>query len=63
MKRIASLVVVLAALTACESVGIGVGIGIPIGSRGGAGITIDGSVPLPGRSAEPAASAPSAPLR
>ena len=58
MKRFVSLAVVLATLTACESVGIGLGIGIPIGSRGGAGISIGGTVPLPTRSGEPAASAP-----
>ena len=61
MKRVVGVAVVLAALTACESVGIGVGLGIPIGSRGGAGISIGGTVPLPTRSAEPAASAPTAP--
>ena len=60
MKRFIGAVVVLAALTACESVGIGVGLGIPIGSRGGAGISVGGTVPLPNRSAEPAASAPTA---
>lgn len=63
MKRFVSMAVVLAALTACESVGIGLGVGIPIGSRGGAGISIGGTLPLPTRSAEPAASAASAPAR
>jgi hypothetical protein len=46
---------------ACESIGVGVGIGIPIGSRGGVGVSVGGTVPLPTRPAEPAASAPKAP--
>jgi hypothetical protein len=57
------LVVLAAAislLAACNSIGVGVGIGVPIG-RGGVGVTVGGSVPLPTRPAEPAASAASAP--
>jgi hypothetical protein len=59
-RRIAVLGSLAALLAACGSVGVGVGIGIPIGSRGGAGISIGGTVPLP-QKAEPAASAASAP--
>jgi hypothetical protein len=48
-------------LAACNSIGVGVGIGVPIGSRGGVGVTVGGSVPLPTRPADPPASAASAP--
>ena len=62
MKRsTAGLLAWVALLAACESVGVGIGLGIPIGSRGGAGISIGGTVPLPVKPAEPAASAASAP--
>jgi hypothetical protein len=48
-------------LAGCNSVGIGVGVGFPIGSHGGAGVSIGGTVPLPAKPAEPPASAASAP--
>jgi hypothetical protein len=49
-------------LAACNSIGVGVGIGVPIGhGGGGVGVTVGGSVPLPTRPVEPAASAASAP--
>jgi hypothetical protein len=62
MKRWMVVATAAAALTwGCNSIGVGVGIGVPIGSRGGVGVTVGGSVPLPTRPAEPPASAASAP--
>jgi predicted small secreted protein len=63
MKRWILIVAVVGPglLAACNSIGVGVGIGVPIGGRGGVGVTIGGSVPLPTRPAEPPASAASAP--
>ena len=62
MKRWMVVATAAAALTwGCNSIGAGVGIGVPIGSRGGVGVTVGGSVPLPTRPAEPPASAASAP--
>ena len=66
MKR-GTIVLALGVITAmlvaaCNSVGIGigVGVGIPIG-RGGVSVGVGGSVPLPSKSAEPAATPASAP--
>jgi hypothetical protein len=58
MKRVVTWALVLMALSACGSVGVGLGIGIPIGSRGGVGVSVGGSVPLPAKPAESPASAP-----
>jgi predicted small secreted protein len=63
MKKIVVAVLVGATLAACNSVGIGVGVGFPIGSHGGGGVSVGGTVPLPAKPAEPPASAASAPYR
>ena len=60
---ILGLVLLVGGLSACESIGVGLGVGIPIGSRGGAGISIGGTLPFPVRAPEPAASSASMPAR
>jgi hypothetical protein len=50
-----------AALIGCGSVGVGIGVGFPVGSHGGVGVSVGGTVPLPAKPAQPPASAASAP--
>lgn len=62
MKRWILVSLAVATLAACSSVGVGVGIGFPIGSHGGVGVSVGGTVPLlKPKPAEPPASAASTP--